>query len=103
MKDSVTVLPDEIAYLRESPEALHLVRLMMKDRVFFEAWERVYLLLTNTSAEEISQEEAFLMTHAGALGLIREMMKSTNETAKFRVINSYSDLIRNRQEELWTD
>lgn len=103
MKDSVTVLPEEIGYLRERPEALHLVRMMMKDRVFFEAWERVFLLLTNTSAEEISQEEAFLMTHAGALGLIREMMKSTNETAKFRVINSYSDLIRNRQEELWTD
>lgn len=103
MKDSVTVLPDEIAYLRESPEALYLVRLFMKNRPFFEAWERVYLLLTNTSAEEISQEEAFLMTHAGALGIIRDMMKSTNETEKFRVINSYSDLIRNRQEELWTD
>lgn len=103
MKESVISLPEEIGYLRERPEALHLVRMMMKDRVFFEAWERVFLLLTNTSAEEISQEEAFLMTHAGALGLIREMMKSTNETAKFRVINSYSDLIRNRQEELWTD
>lgn len=105
MKESVETVPKEIDYLRGHPEALHLVRLMMKDRVFFEAWERVYLLLTNTSAEEITQEEAFLITHTGALGIIREMMNSTNEneTSKFRFINSYADLIKNRQEKLWID
>ena len=93
MKDSVTVLPDEIAYLRESPEALHLVRLFMKNRPFFEAWERVYLALRNTSAEEISPEEAFLLTHAGALGIIREIMKDSEGTATYRLINSYGQLI----------
>lgn len=103
MKESVFSVPAEVDYLRGHPEALHMVRLFMKDQTFFEAWEQFYLCLRGTSATEITQEEAFLLTHAGALGIIREMMKSTNETAKFRVINSYSDLIRNRQEELWTD
>lgn len=93
MKESVLSLPEEIGYLRERPEALHLVRLFMKDKLFFEAWERVYLLLTNTSAEEITQEEAFLMTHAGALGMIRDIMKDSEGTATYRLINAYGKLI----------
>lgn len=93
MKDSVTVLPDEIAYLRENPEALYLVRLFMKDKLFFEAFERAYLLLKGTSAEEISPEEAFLLTHAGALGIIRDIMKDSEGSATYRLINSYGQLI----------
>lgn len=97
VKESVITIPDEVVYLREHPEALHMVRLFMNDISFFEAWERVYLLLKNTNAEEISKEEIFLITHAGAMGLIREMMNTENETAKFRVINSYANLINNRK------
>lgn len=93
MKASMETVPKEVEYLREHPEALHLVRLMMKDQVFFEALERFYLLLTNTSAEEITQEEAFLMTHAGALGMIRAIMKDSEGSATYRLINSYGKLI----------
>lgn len=93
MKESVLSLPEEIGYLRERPEALHLVRLFMKNRPFFEAWERVYLALRNTSAEEISPEEAFLLTHAGALGIIRDIMKDSEGSATYRLINSYGQLI----------
>lgn len=93
MKASMETVPKEVEYLREHPEALHLVRLMMKDQDFFEALESFYLLLTNTSAEEITQEEAFLVTHAGALGIIRDIMKDSEGSATYRLINSYGQLI----------
>lgn len=93
MKASVTSLPKEIGYLRERPEALHLVRLFMKDKLFFEAWERAYLLLKRTSAEEISPEEAFLLTHSGALGIIRDIMNNNEKSEIYRLINSYGKLI----------